>query len=539
MFTFTEIQDVAAFIKYLLQGGGRKVLCEIGERPTTRVRSEDNGIPWTEERVRRFCHDGQEEIQEPLPGPSRGTTGELSANHRPSSRPASFAVVALRKIQEHLLKFRVKDRANYAKAVNSKGSQADIEFLERNQIERDFSKWFLAARQNVLTRVQQSRWEDLAQHLPDDPKEYDGNVMSIDKSMKYFVKVLENQGMDTQARMSFLRAVYSVMNNNQYRKKRNTLYLIGVPNSGKSLISNSLALSGIFPFHTGEYSKNSSDFQFEDMVLCRTAHFDEPQIEPGKIEKFKVILEGGRFDTSVKFEAKGHVSGVPIIVTTNDEMWRYAPGSASAFEARIYRYDFKNEIQSFVIPGAFHPKMWFRLIQHFDIRRQVEEDGQSSDEEFNPDSFAPGFRRLPARACSNPTYDIQEQGVDKASTSSSNSTSGRSRDLIQLSSTSHSSSSSDTDHTYEDLDSDCVSCGDRSEDSHNSWGTWHRRRHQRRWTFQNTGRKKRLPRSSSEESLTSQSSTTLGSGTWESVASARTNARKRSKVSFKQYIESS
>jgi len=89
--------------------------------------------------------------------------------------------------------------------------------------------------------------------------------------------------MGLTQRITFLKHEYMVMNNNMYRKKLNILYLIGIHNSGKSLISNSLA---IYSFHTGECGKNSSGFQFEDMLFCRTAHLDEPQIDPGKTWKY-------------------------------------------------------------------------------------------------------------------------------------------------------------------------------------------------------------------------------------------------------------
>lgn len=109
---------------------------------------------------------------------------------------------------------------------------------------------------------------------------------------------------------------------------------------------------------------------------------EEPQIEPGKIEKFKVILEGGKFDTNVKFKNKAKVSGVPVIITTNEEIWRFAPAAAAPFASRIYRWDFKNPI-SFKIPGPFHPKMWYNLGNDYDLWKCVDIES-STDEEGEP-----------------------------------------------------------------------------------------------------------------------------------------------------------
>lgn len=202
---------------------------------------------------------------------------------------------------------------------------------------KNWNNIWLTAREEAMTSIMDAWWEDTMAMLPDDPNAYTPRCMSVNKSLKIFTQILERQGWTAEIRKQFLEHVYSVMNNNMLRKKRNTLYLIGETSGGKTLIATSLELSKIFSFNSSEYNSRTSDFHFEDMATACLALINEPQIEASRVDKFKIILEGGAFDTNVKFKTKSRVEGVPCIVTTNQEIYRYAPEAQRPFEERIYR----------------------------------------------------------------------------------------------------------------------------------------------------------------------------------------------------------
>lgn len=200
-------------------------------------------------------------------------------------------------------------------------------------------------------------------------------------------EILEVQGLNQNDRKLFLTNVYQVMNNHKFNKKRNTLYMEGTADAGKSLIARSLTTSVVFSFNSGEYNRGSSNFYFEDMLYAYVALFEEPQIEPGCVERFKVVFEGGAFDAEVKYKQKGRVECVPVIITTNQKPWRFGVDERP-FISRIHDYQFRNSISEKVaVKGEIHPKAWLKLIETYGLSPSLFTES-CSDDETNPKDFA-------------------------------------------------------------------------------------------------------------------------------------------------------
>lgn len=391
---FFDCDNVYYLAKYLLQGEGRKVLFQKGECSKTEVYGGSNVIR-SQQEVNLCENHLFEERPEKRKG---GGQRNQRLDHGPSGpREASNVpeVVMMRKLEDLFMKHRVKDEQNLSQELE--GDDKDWFDMCQTKV-KDWNKIFLAARTNVMTSLKKKSWEEIMESLPDDPKEFHVNCMSVNKSVKILQKVLDRQGLGKEERLQFLRNVYAVMNNNIKGKKRNTLYLIGAVSAGKTWITRSLEQSVIFSFTTGEYNARSSDFHFEDMCFARIASIEEPQIESGKVDKFKVIFEGGSFDTNVKFKVKGRVKGVPVIVSSNNEVYRFAPEAKEAFDERWYRWDFKQSVGDVGITGCAHPKMWLKLIKHYGLDLTTIDD-DSSDSEVDFDEFGghatikPGLKR--------------------------------------------------------------------------------------------------------------------------------------------------
>ena len=275
-----------------------------------------------------------------------------------------------------LLKYHVKDETQLIRKMTTKEK---IAFNLTKLQTKEWNKVWEQARQLAITSVMDKTWEEVLEMLPDECEKYTPPVMTVNKSIKTLIKILSAQGYDKEQRLQFLKDVYAVMNNNIFRKKRNTLYMIGAVSAGKTLIATSLERSKIYSFNTGEYNARSSDFHWEDMALACIAVINEPQIEAGKVDKFKIILEGGAFDTNVKFKSKSRVEGVPVIVTTNQEIYRYALEAEPAFRERWYRHTFKQTLPHIDISGGLHPKMWLELIKHCQLNKKAEQEESDSE----------------------------------------------------------------------------------------------------------------------------------------------------------------
>lgn len=375
--------SIKLLAKYLLQGKGRTVLCEAGVLPQGQVRDRDQCLRTEQEAA--ICEDDirLEELRTPVSG---HRNDKEEGNEGPRSRAGAKVreVVTMRKIEELMLKYRVKDETNLAMVLDPE--ERDW-FDTESTTMREWNKIWIGARTNVMTKLKGMKWEEIMETLPDDPKAYHSSCMSIQRSAKVLKSILEKQGWKTEERMQFLRNVYAVMNNNLLGKKRNTLYLFGAVSAGKTLITKSLCKSVIFYFSTGEYNQRSSDFHFEDMLVARVASIEEPQIEAGKVDKFKVIMGGEEFDTSVKYKVKGKVSSVPVIISSNNEIYLYAPSARPAFEERWYRWDFNVNISDKVkITGCLHPKVWLELIKYYGLD-QTDVSTDDSDSDFELSGF--------------------------------------------------------------------------------------------------------------------------------------------------------
>jgi len=100
----------------------------------------------------------------------------------------------------------------------------------------------------------------------------------------------------------------------------------------------------------------------------------------------KVLFESGSFDTDVKLKQKATVSGVPVIVTTNTEIWRFALEAAAPIEERIYRWHFPRTI-NFKIPGPIHPKVWLEIVQAYNFEQEMKEESSSGEEGYGIENF--------------------------------------------------------------------------------------------------------------------------------------------------------
>lgn len=384
-----EVRKILGLAKYLLQGSGRRVLHETGtSRPdglqgggdAVRQREETYGYDFSSnsEGDETCGSDGEEDRKA---GPREDVARQAKAI-RKASGTCMEELNKVETVKRLLIKYRCKDEPNLKRKMDNNEKAIFNEIMLGT---KEWTKIWSTAREEAMTGIMDKWWEDVLTMLPDDPTQYSPPVMSVNKSLKVLTAILDKQGWDKEQRKQFLCDVYSVMNNNILRRKRNTLYFIGKTSAGKTLIATSLELSKVFSFNSGEYNSRTSDFHFEDMATACIAILNEPQIEAGKVDKFKIILEGGAFDTNVKFKSKSRVEGVPVIVTTNHEIWRYAPEAAEPFEERLYRWTFTKKLSGIDISGGLHPKVWLKLIESYQLSRELFKE--ESEEEFDISQF--------------------------------------------------------------------------------------------------------------------------------------------------------
>lgn len=128
--------------------------------------------------------------------------------------------------------------------------------------------------------------------------------------------------------------------------KKNTFFLFGPPNTGKTLIAK--MLSQIFISKSFSNIDASSQFIFGNLINSSIILMEEPFLLPILIEDFKKICEGTEITVNVKFRTPQTLSRTPVFITSNfrEVCHGHAPPiSERAIKARSFYYEFINEVK--------------------------------------------------------------------------------------------------------------------------------------------------------------------------------------------------
>lgn len=165
------------------------------------------------------------------------------------------------------------------------------------------------------------------------------------------------QNIDPQ---QFISDVINVMDK-CYRKK-NTLILQGAPNSGKTFIAKSLEKAAIF---YSEISQGIAGYSFmwQDCVNKRLIVINEPYFDRCMIEELKMVLEGTGLFVKQKMKGDAYLKPTPVIITTNNDIWRMCPEAKSAITARCLRIYDQLQACDYLkdITKDLHPR-WINLL---------------------------------------------------------------------------------------------------------------------------------------------------------------------------------
>lgn len=151
-----------------------------------------------------------------------------------------------------------------------------------------------------------------------------------------FKTIFDLNNIDIQ---EFCKSVISVLNKTEFKK--NTLRLVGVPNSCKTLIANCICEPFICCYNNNHGSENEfylSNMLNKSIVLC-----EELYITIATCEDFKSILGGQVIDIAKKYNEKQMLCRTPMVITTNHKLFgrgHLGGVDESALRIRCYNYNF-------------------------------------------------------------------------------------------------------------------------------------------------------------------------------------------------------
>lgn len=178
---------------------------------------------------------------------------------------------------------------------------------------------------------------------------------SVSKSLKIFQQWITFQEFDRDA---FLIDLFATLG--KRRPKRNTFCLMGPANCGKSYILRSIVKLYTY-FGDIQGADASYAFAFGDCLDCGVIFIEEPAFLREKAEIAKKIFEGEATYVNVKNKGAGLLQPTPVLVTTNNPVWQYAPENAAAFKARMYIYHCKQMEDLKHYNKMINPLIWSYL----------------------------------------------------------------------------------------------------------------------------------------------------------------------------------
>lgn len=137
----------------------------------------------------------------------------------------------------------------------------------------------------------------------------------------------------------FRAAVLSWLQKEHYKK--NTLKLIGDPNSGKTMIAN--LFRDVFISSSWLNSSTGSAFNFGNLVYSTIICLEEPFLPPTMLEDMKNVCGGTPISVDVKYSSFEQLTRKPVIITSNfTTLCRgYAPQiSEAAIDLRCFTFRF-------------------------------------------------------------------------------------------------------------------------------------------------------------------------------------------------------
>jgi hypothetical protein len=138
--------------------------------------------------------------------------------------------------------------------------------------------------------------------------------------------------------------------------------LQGELNSGKSLFL--CCLIPLVRFHGEVQVSDGSAFNYQNCVGKSLNIFEEPRIGPSQVEHFKLIMEGAETTVKVKMTDDCPISRIPLFITTNLDLWHYAPQARDTLMARCYSYKVTRcDACDAQLKAKINSAMWFVLLR--------------------------------------------------------------------------------------------------------------------------------------------------------------------------------
>nr|QTE03714.1 MAG: nonstructural protein 1 [Periparus ater parvoviridae sp.] len=186
----------------------------------------------------------------------------------------------------------------------------------------------------------------------------------IDESLLRIEEILDFQlndnNMNPDAIPEFFQNVYDIVECKL--PKKNTMYVVGAPSSGKNYIFDSLMT---FFLNIGVVANFNSTcaFPLNDCKMRRLIFWNEPILEPAAHEALKMLTGGDPCPSRVKYGADYIIPRTPVFILSNKD--KFKPQSNLAFGERFISYINWSTLPWEKVNKKPHPFVWVKAFNKY------------------------------------------------------------------------------------------------------------------------------------------------------------------------------
>ena len=224
-------------------------------------------------------------------------------------------------------KYKTTDKTTLNKLIlerDEKEDQDKMKYLMRNA---NWRQVYTQATDEITTRneFKQHNYYEQFMQITNDRNQ---KMMSIEDTSQFLQDWCKEQGIPYH---NLLTEIYAVLN--MTHPKRNTLYLQGASNAGKTFL-----LTGIFPFKDliGSHI-TSKEFPFQECIQRPVILINELTLTTQQeTELYKNILGGEPTMINIKNKKAELLERKPVFITSNNPIWQFVSNESQPLRNRMY-----------------------------------------------------------------------------------------------------------------------------------------------------------------------------------------------------------
>lgn len=181
------------------------------------------------------------------------------------------------------------------------------------------------------------------------------------ESVMILEKLLLAQYGDEEEVQGFLQRCYNVCDKRQ--PKKNSMFILGPPNSGKTFFLETLSCFYMNPGHVKNFVRGSA-FPLQDAVNRRILIWNEPSIVPSQFDSVKMLTAGDPMPCDVKYQSGAVITRTPLFFTSNAQIF---DSGDPVWSSRIYFEEWKTCPELKEYAKYPYPLSWHDLLIKYNI----------------------------------------------------------------------------------------------------------------------------------------------------------------------------